>query len=113
MSSTNSINLYDFLSYKKIIHSDEVANYIEGIQFFAERENNPDDVTDIITYNSCRKFRINNTGVLEVDEKGQSFYEFSLNRENDIVNEFYFESSRNMKCYMTFYLNDVLYTLLK
>lgn len=68
------IDLYDFLSKKTIIHSENATNCEDGLIFFVENKEH----ADAITYNSVRHFSINNISMLELDEKGNFFMNFLL-----------------------------------
>ena len=97
------INLYDFLSKKKIIHSETATNYNDGITFFIE--SNIKLYADAITYNSSRQFLINNISIFEVDDKGNYFYEFSVDRYGDIIDNIFLEKSPYLKAELTYYID--------
>ena len=99
------IDIYDFLSNRKIIHSETATNYSDGLMFFIE---NKEDA-DAITYNSVRHFSINNVNMLELDEKGNYFYEFSVDRFTDIIDNISFEKSPNLSSQFTYYIGGKRY----
>lgn len=99
------IDIYDFLSNRKIIHSETATNYSDGLMFFIE---NKEDA-DAITYNSVRHFSINNVNMLELDEKGNYFYEFSVDRNSDIIDNISFEKSPNLSAMFTYYIGGKRY----
>jgi len=99
------IDVYDFLSKKTIIHSETATNYNDGLIFFIEKKEN----ADAITYNSVRHFSINNISMLELDEKGNYFYEFSVDRIGDIIDNIIFEKSPNMSTQFIYYIGGKKY----
>ncbi len=99
------IDLYDFLSKKKIIHSEMTTNYKHGLIFFIENK----EQCDAITYNSVRHFSINNISMLELDEKGNYFYEFSVDMTSDIIDNIIFEKSPNLSSQFTYYIGGKIY----
>ncbi len=99
------IDLYDFLSNRKIIHSETVTNYYDGLTFFIENKEH----ADTITYNSVRHISINNVSMLELDEKGNYFYEFFVDRDSDIIDNIFFEKSPNLSAQFTYYISGKRY----
>ena len=104
---TNTIDLEDFLSSKKIVHGEREMNHTEGLTFFLE--NNQKENTDIITYNYTRRFSMLSISVLEIDKNGNYFYEYSLDRNADIVDNIRFESSSNLYAQLTYYIGGIEY----
>ena len=102
---SQTIDLYDFLSKKNIIHSETVTNFHDGLIFFIENK----EQADAITYNSVRHFSINNISMLELDEKGNYFYEFSVDRNGDIIDNIFFEKSPNLSTQFTYYIGGKRY----
>ena len=100
---SNIIDIYEFLSNKNIIHSDTVTNYHDGLIVFVENK------VDAITYNSVRHFSINNVSMFEIDEKGNYFYEFSIDRYGDIIDNIYFEKSKNLSAQFIYYIGGKRY----
>lgn len=94
------IDLYDFLSKKTIIHSENATNHKDGLIFFVENNKH----ADAITYNSVRHFLINNISMLELDDKGNYFYEFSVDKHSDIIDNIFFEKSSNLSAQFTYYI---------
>ena len=90
------LNYEDVMNNLKIEHSDIITNTIDGLQFLL------DSKSDGISYNKFRQFLLLNVAVLEKDTDGNYFYEFILNRDGDIFDNFKFESTnKNLKfCYI-------------
>ena len=65
---TDTIDLEDFLSSKKIVHGEREMNHTEGLTFLIE--NQEKENADIITYNYTKHFSMFGIGVLEMDKKG-------------------------------------------
>ena len=102
---SQTIDLYDFLSNKTIIHSENATNFHDGLIFFIENK----EQADAITYNSVRHFSINNISMLELDENGNYFYEFSVDRNGDIIDNIFFEKSPNLSTQFTYYIGGKRY----
>lgn len=82
----------DVINNLKIKHSNIITNTIDGLQFLL------DSKSDGISYNRSRQFLLLNVAVLEKDTDGNYFYEFILNRDGDIFDNFKFESTnKNLK----------------
>lgn len=82
----------DVMNNLKIQHSDIVTNTIDGLQFLLASK------SDGISYNKFRQFSLLNVDVLEKGLDGNYFYEFILNRDGDIFDNFKFESTnKNLK----------------
>jgi hypothetical protein len=102
---SDTINLEDFLSSKKIVHGEREMNHTEGLTFFLE--NNQKENTDIITYNYTRQFSMLSISVLEIDKNGNYFYEYSLDRNADVVDNIRFESCSNLNAQLTYYIGGI------
>jgi hypothetical protein len=98
----NTIILKDFLSSKRILHSDTASNYTDGLRFFIENENN----SDITTYNYTKDFLLLNVDVLGKDKEGKYFYEYSVERFGDIVDNI---SSPDVNVQLTYYIGGIKY----
>ncbi len=105
---TDTIDLEYFLSSKKIVHSEREMYHSEGLTFFLE--NNQKENTDIITYNYTRRFSMLSISVLEIDKNGNYFYEYSLDRNGDIVDNIRFESCSNLNAQLSYYIGGIEYT---
>jgi hypothetical protein len=101
-----AINLEDFLLSKRILHSNIINNYQDAINFYINNKHN----TDIVTYTSIRHFVLFNISVLEKDEEDNYFYEFSIQRSGDRIDDIHFESDSNMNVQMSYYIGDIKYT---
>jgi hypothetical protein len=104
---TDTIDLEDFLSSKKIVHGESEINHTNGIRFLIE--NQEKENADIITYNYTRRFSMLNISVLEIDKNGNYFYEYSLDRNADIVDNIRFESCSNLNAQLTYYIGGIEY----
>lgn len=102
----NTINLQDFLSSKKILHSESSYDYFTALMFLVENEKK----ADIITYNYTKHFLIFTIGVLEMDREGNYFYEYSPEKIGDIIDNIYFEKSSNLNIQLTYYIGGIKYT---
>ena len=100
------INLSDFLENKTISHSESASNLTEGLKYFIENEING---VDAITYNSIRQFSIANIGVLEKDENEHFFYEYTIERTSDIVDNISLECSENLKAVLSYNIGGKFY----
>lgn len=100
------INIYEFISKKIISHSVSASNLTEGLKYFIENEVNG---VDAITYNSIRKFSIANIGVLEKDKNDHFFYEYTIERTSDIVDNISLECSANLKAVLSYNIGGKLY----
>lgn len=99
------IDLYDFLSTKQIIHNDTITDYLDAIKFFIENK----EQANMITYNYIKHFSICNVSILETDKEGNYFYEFSVERHGDIIDNIHFESP-NINAQLTYYIGGIKYS---
>jgi hypothetical protein len=104
----DTINLEDFLSSKKIVHGESEINHTNGIRFLIE--NQEKENADIITYNYTKHFSMFGISVLEMDKKGNYFYEYSLDRNGDIIDNIRFESLSNLKVQLSYYIGGIEYS---
>ena len=81
-----TINLLDFLSSKKILHNKTPCEYNNALRFFIENQ----ESTDIITYENIKHFSLLNVSVLERDANGKYFYQFSVKRDGDIIDNIHY-----------------------
>jgi len=70
------------------------------VLFFCENEKN----TDIITYNDLNHFLLFNIDVLQINENGNYFYEYTPKRDGDNIR---YESDLNEQ--LTYYFNGIKY----
>ena len=85
----NNIILQDFLSSKKKLHSESSNDYFTALKFLIENEKK----ADIITYNYTKYFLVFTLGLLEIDREGNYFYEYSPEKNGDIIDNIYIEKS--------------------
>jgi len=86
------INYDDMINNLNILHSNTISNMTDGLKFLIDSQ------CDGISYNRTREFLLSNIDVFERDNYGNYFYEYSLDRENDIIDNFNFESTnKNVK----------------
>lgn len=102
----NTIDLQEFLSSKRILHSETASDYSSGIRFLCENETN----ADIITYNYVKKFSLFGIDVLQTDKEGRYFYEYCLERIGDIVDNITVESSTNLNVELSYNIGGIVYT---
>jgi hypothetical protein len=100
---TDVIDLQDFLSSKKIMHSDTSTNFNDAIMFLVKNEKN----ADIITYNYTKQLLFD-TNLLEIDREGHYFYEYRPDKIGDIIDNIRFESS-NLNNQLTYYIGGIKY----
>jgi len=100
----NTIDLQDFLSTKRILHSETAYDYSSGIRFLVENETN----ADVITYNYTKNFSLFGIDVLQKDKEGHCFYEFCLERIGDIIDNITVESSTKLK--LSYNIGGISYT---
>jgi len=97
---TNMINLNDFLSSKRILHNETPCEFNNALRFFIENQDN----ADIITYENTRHFSLLNVSVLERDADGKFFYQFSVKRDGDIIDNISFESISGIPAQLSYYI---------
>jgi hypothetical protein len=97
---TTTINLKDFLSSKTILHNDTPCEYNNAVKFFIENKDN----VDIITYENTRHFSLLNFSVLERDTDGNYFYQFSIKRDGDIIDNIRYESISGIPAQLSYYI---------
>lgn len=86
------INYDDMINNLNISHSDTINDLTSGLKLLIDSQ------SDAISYNETRYFSLLNVAVLEKDNNGNYFYEFSLNRDGDIYDNFNLESiNKNIK----------------
>lgn len=100
------IDLQHFLSSKKNLYSETAFDYSSGIRFLVENEKN----ADIVTYNYTKKFTLFGIDVLQMDKEGHYFYEYSVDRIGDIVDNIMCESSTNLNVQLSYYIGGIYYT---
>ena len=102
----NNIILQDFLSYKKKLHSESSNDYFTALKFLIENEKK----ADIISYNYTKYFLVFTLGLLEIDREGNYFYEYSPEKNGDIIDNIYIEKSLRLKIQITYYIGGIKYT---
>ena len=97
------IMLYsDFINSATVSHNDSIDTYSDGIKHLIESK------ADIVSYNTQKNLVLFNVAVLEVDKNGDYIYEYSLERQADIIDNIHIVSSN--KCVnMTFIIGGVEY----
>jgi len=85
------INYDEFINNLKILHSDTINDFTSGLQFLIDSQ------CDAISYNQTRQFSLLNVSVLEKNNNGNYFYDITLDRVGDILNNFNLESKNNIK----------------
>lgn len=97
---TTTINLQEFLSSKKILHNETPCEYNNALRFFIENQGS----ADIITYENTRHFSLLNVSVLERDTDGKYFYQFSVKRDGDIIDNIRYESISGIHAQLSYYI---------
>jgi hypothetical protein len=103
----DNVIYYDkFMSERTILHSDTAKNYSDGILFLVENKSN----ADIITYDKTDKFLLLLVGVLRADENDNYYYEYSVDRVGDIIDNIKFKTlNKNIKTKISYYIGGYLY----
>ena len=89
----NSIKYNDFMSNKQILHTDNLNDYHNALQFAIDNEN----VADAITYFEKRTFAINNINVLGKMDDGNYYYDFILPTYADVVDNILVECDEDVE----------------
>ena len=79
----------DFIKSKIVSHNDNIDTYSDGIKHLIESK------ADIVSYNTQKNLVLFNVAVLEVDKNGDYIYEYSLERQADIIDNIHIVSSNN------------------
>ena len=79
----------NFINSTTVSHNDSIDTYSDGIKYLIESG------ADIISYNTQKNLTLFNVAVLEVDKNGNYIYEYSLERQADIINNIHIVSSNN------------------
>ena len=88
--SQGIIMLYsDFIKSTTLSHNDNIDTYSDGIKHLIESK------ADIVSYNTQKNLVLFNVAVLEVDKNGDYIYEYSLERQADIIDNIHIVSSNN------------------
>jgi len=95
-----TINLQNFLSSKRILHNETDFDYNDALKYFIENQDN----ADIITYKNTRHFSLLNVSVLERDADGKFYYQFSIDRHGDIIDNICFESISGIPAQLSYYI---------
>ena len=89
MSQGITIFYDDFIKSATFSHNDSIDTYSDGIKHLIESE------ADIVSYNTQKNLVLFNVAVLEVDKNGDYIYEYSLERQADIIDNIHIVSSNN------------------
>ena len=101
----NTIDLQEFLATKRIQHSETASDYLTGIQFLVDNNNN----ADIVTYIYTKHLSLFGTSFLEIDNEGHHFYEYSIERIGDIVDNMSVESLTNLNVQISYNIGGIMY----
>lgn len=94
------MNLQDFFSSKKILYNETPCEYNNALRFFIENQ----ESADIITYENIRHFSLLNVSVLERDTDGKYFYQFSIKRDGDIIDNIRYQSISGIPAQLSYYI---------
>ena len=89
MSQDITIFYDDFIKSATFSHNDSIDTYSDGIKHLIESK------ADIVSYNTQKNLVLFNVAVLEVDKNGDYIYEYSLERQADIIDNIHIVSSNN------------------
>ena len=84
-----------FIKSTIVSYNDNIDTYSDGIKHLIESK------ADIVSYNTQKNLVLFNVAVLEVDKNGDYIYEYSLERQADIIDNIHIVSS-NSNVKMTF-----------
>ena len=79
----------DFIKSTTLSHNDNIDTYSDGIKHLIESK------ADIVSYNTQKNLVLFNVGVLEYDKNDDYIYEYSLERQADIIDNIHIVSSNN------------------
>ena len=100
------MNLQDFFSSKKILYNETPCEYNNALRFFIENQ----ESADIITYENIRHFSLLNVSVLERDTDGKYFYQFSIKRDGDIIDNIRYQSISGIPAQLSYYIGGDKYS---
>ena len=98
------INYDEFINNLKILHSDTINDFTSGLQFLIDSQ------SDAISYNQTKQFSLLNVSVLEKNNNRNYFYDITLDREGDILNNFNLES-KNKNIKLNFIIGGKIYEM--
>jgi hypothetical protein len=101
----DTINLYDFIKEREIIHVKEIQTYTEGLTLLVQQ---PKSVSGV-TYYFTEHVSLMNIDVLKIDDIGQYYYEFSPDRNCDIIDEIKYVPFTNLDAKLTYYISGIEY----
>ena len=99
----NIINYYEFLKEISILQCKNAKNSADGIKSLIENN------TDAITYNHTDKLLLFNVSVLHIDNEGNYFYDYFLEKNCDVISGITFASSRKLTVKLTYYIGGIEY----
>jgi len=95
------IDFQDFLTNKKIFTSNFLNEYDAAKYLLNNKEN-----MDIITYNFTRHFSMFNVDVLEKDKNENYYYDVSVDKIGDIVDNIGVKSGENIKLQLSYIIGN-------
>lgn len=98
----NVIDYHEFMKSKKILHS-EIVNEKNDIQFLIDNEKEYDG----ISYDNVERFLIFNTAVLSRDGDCNYYYEYTLERNSEIVDNISVVSLANKRFKLSYNIGTV------
>jgi len=103
MSFKFNIKYKDYITLANLhftINNKTVCDYNNALKFFIINQDN----ADIITYKNTKHFSLLNIGVLERDADGNFYYQFSIDRHGDIIDNICYESISGINAQLTYYI---------
>jgi len=82
---TTPINYYEFMENASIVYSNDEMNYIDAVKFFIHNRETHEGEVDMFAYNNKEKFLLSSVDFLQVDNNDNYFFEYTLNRDCDIM----------------------------
>lgn len=101
----DTINLCDYIKEREFIHNEEIYSYTEGLSLLVQQ---PKSVSGI-TYYFTNQFSLANIDVLKIDNIGQYYYEFSPERNGDIIDEIKYETNTDLDAKLTYNIGGIEY----
>ena len=95
------INLIEYINNKKTLHNDNIFNYIDGLIFFLENQDN----YDIISYLEIKKYMLINMDILMINNENNYYYDFLFSRIGDYISDIKF-ISKNDNIKLEYYIGD-------
>jgi hypothetical protein len=101
----DKINLYDFIKDREFIHNQDIHSYMEGLMLMVQKPKSVDG----ITYYFTNQFSLVNIDCLKIDDDGCYYYEFTPEKNGDIIDEIKFEPLTDLDAKLTYSIGGIDY----